>query len=207
MTEILKWVEQQRQKQEASRHVAGVPSPKQQQEATRPDLVEQAHWIQESNQEHHAQRRAFAQELVQQLPDGIKEERRAAQQALHEAQGLVQQSARKLAQHEAGTPQASQVPAWARQRAELQGELEAYQRLEEQAGARVHHVEQRTRHALQGIWEAMHARAMGNYEQMVKEDKAALIEAQEMYNRLFSEIGEKEERQRQLITRIKAMQP
>lgn len=205
MTAILDWLDQQKQQQQGTKRVQAMAPPTQ--EAAAPHLVELAHVVQAGNQRHREEQQTMLQELAQLVPPALHQERHEAQQSLREAQSLVQRSATTLAHHEATTPAAGNVPEWARERAELAGQLEAYERLEEQAAGNVHEVEQRYRHALRWAWEGLHAKALQDYQQMVEQDRAALQRVTDEYNRLFADIDAKEKQARQRVERIRAHQP
>lgn len=131
------------------------------------------------------------QRLVQEpAGGGVDEEMSAAREALQLAQINLTAAEQALERHERITPAPGEVSAWATRRAQLQGELEAYARLLEQATARAtraraqdlaarhHQWQQRMAEAQQALEAAY---AQGNREHA--EAQAALVRVQEQAQR------------------------
>lgn len=206
---ILEWAnrqKEQQQKQQAYRAPAPTPAPDPRDEwqNNHTYLLES---FNQSVQADREQRAHFLQELERQIAPAIQEEREQARAALQEAQAHVQQAGHALAQHERITPSAGEVPAWAKRRAELQAELDAFSAIEERASTRVHQAEQRYRGELYHLWQTRLSEARAQLEQTIRDGAQRVQAAHQAWLQAMADAQKEEKRAASLFNSIQAAQP
>lgn len=154
-----------------------------------------------------AARRVFVQELARDVAPGIEDELSAALEALQLAQINLTAAEQALERHERITPEQGNVSAWARRRAELQGELEAYARLLEQATARAGQARTRHQAALHGQWQQRMAAATRALEQAREQGQRENTEAQAALVRVQADSQQRMAAAQAALNQIRASEP